>query len=831
MNETDWEPSAALTLERPRPRVTDALMAALSQPLVLLCAAAGYGKTVAGHQLWQAWRGNRAWWTVTAADQQPDCGIGHLIGAARQAWGLAAAEHSGLAALLADMSNAPGGLLVVDDISNWPSPALWGAIGQLAVAMTPACHILLLSRHVPPLPVTLWRSQGRLQWFDHTLLLLTAAEWDAAGYDGGESACRAACGWWGAQEAARLAAATAWNPALAAWLDEAWFGPMPAAQQAVLGCASLLPDISIEELAAVSGETMAQAWSAWSLLEAHPGPLLRQQDRLGLAPAYRLYASQAWRRHDPAAWALAAQRATDYLLQRGDQLRAAQLVAETGLPELQERVLARAGWSLLYGSARELLGRLLLQNAAPAVPTRLLQCAWQIEVDKTPHLAEATLLQLLPQLTGDRLAEAETLLAAMSWQYDDFMQGQRWAGQALTHFSGNLHPAWSLALLAQASACFGLGQLAAAEPLLRRAAAHATRDGLPHLQLDILQRRALLASECGETAVALTLIGEARALAARHGLDTPRALDSSARLAAWLHLQRQDVTAARAALAAARAPDSASDDYWSFPRRLLQALLALTEHDLQGARAEIDWLGQRLSEQFHCHKWQNEAMQAQLWLAARQLDRTALQLLEQTLLQCDWAPGLHRDRRRVLLAAARLLGEGAEDMNELQQLLQRLQDQGARALSHTLALILALHSDDRNALLRCVRQGAAAGQRLDYLWLGNKSVGPLERLLSAPELIHDSGTMHFLRELVQTLLAPALLPATATDSTAEPPAGLTGKEWQILQLIGQQLTNEQIAARLFVSMATVKTHINHLYGKLGIRTRAEAVHRARSLAA
>jgi DNA-binding NarL/FixJ family response regulator len=52
---------------------------------------------------------------------------------------------------------------------------------------------------------------------------------------------------------------------------------------------------------------------------------------------------------------------------------------------------------------------------------------------------------------------------------------------------------------------------------------------------------------------------------------------------------------------------------------------------------------------------------------------------------------------------------------------------------------------------------------------------------------------------------------------------LTGREREVLALIGQGWTNAEIAAALFVSEGTVKTHINHLFTKLSLRDRAAAV--------
>ncbi|GAA1286687.1 response regulator transcription factor [Pseudonocardia aurantiaca] len=72
-------------------------------------------------------------------------------------------------------------------------------------------------------------------------------------------------------------------------------------------------------------------------------------------------------------------------------------------------------------------------------------------------------------------------------------------------------------------------------------------------------------------------------------------------------------------------------------------------------------------------------------------------------------------------------------------------------------------------------------------------------------------------------LAEALVGTTTTTAVAEPPAGLTAREAEVLMLIARGASNADIAESLVIAPATVKTHINNLFAKIGVQTRADAV--------
>ena len=73
------------------------------------------------------------------------------------------------------------------------------------------------------------------------------------------------------------------------------------------------------------------------------------------------------------------------------------------------------------------------------------------------------------------------------------------------------------------------------------------------------------------------------------------------------------------------------------------------------------------------------------------------------------------------------------------------------------------------------------------------------------------------------LVRPHLARLRARWERAPRPAQLTERERDVLELVSQGLTNREVAQRLFISSGTVRTHLEHVYEKLGVRTRAGAV--------
>ncbi len=71
--------------------------------------------------------------------------------------------------------------------------------------------------------------------------------------------------------------------------------------------------------------------------------------------------------------------------------------------------------------------------------------------------------------------------------------------------------------------------------------------------------------------------------------------------------------------------------------------------------------------------------------------------------------------------------------------------------------------------------------------------------------------------------APAATPRASPDALRTRHPALTAREAEVFALIAEGASNPEIATRLFVSVATVKAHVNTIFAKLGVSTRAQAI--------
>lgn len=87
---------------------------------------------------------------------------------------------------------------------------------------------------------------------------------------------------------------------------------------------------------------------------------------------------------------------------------------------------------------------------------------------------------------------------------------------------------------------------------------------------------------------------------------------------------------------------------------------------------------------------------------------------------------------------------------------------------------------------------------------------------------------------VETIVVEKQVPAPAVNGFAFNEKtlndlGLSKRELEVLQLIAEGLSNQEIAARLFVSLNTIKTHSSRIFEKLDVKRRTQAIEKAKRL--
>lgn len=105
---------------------------------------------------------------------------------------------------------------------------------------------------------------------------------------------------------------------------------------------------------------------------------------------------------------------------------------------------------------------------------------------------------------------------------------------------------------------------------------------------------------------------------------------------------------------------------------------------------------------------------------------------------------------------------------------------------------------------------------------------PRERDHVAPLLDDSVGDAHACLMFDLLALLAATTPARSDEPRDDLLEPLTESEARVLRYLPTNLSKQEIADHLYVSVHTVKTHIHHLYTKLDVHTRGEAVERARA---
>jgi DNA-binding NarL/FixJ family response regulator len=137
-------------------------------------------------------------------------------------------------------------------------------------------------------------------------------------------------------------------------------------------------------------------------------------------------------------------------------------------------------------------------------------------------------------------------------------------------------------------------------------------------------------------------------------------------------------------------------------------------------------------------------------------------------------------------------------------------------LPRTRVIVLTTYADD-DSVFAALEAGARG-----YL-TKDATAAEIQRAIQtvyAGEALLDPSVQ---RRLIERALAPSSTPSAAAAPSGAYPDGLTQREAEVLREIAAGLSNREIAERLVISEATVKTHVNNIFSKANLRDRAQAV--------
>jgi LuxR family transcriptional regulator, maltose regulon positive regulatory protein len=769
-----------------RPHLLQMLDRAPSPGVVVVTAPAGFGKTELLRQ-WAAAQGGQVVWVTLAPWANDPVGLA-----------LALTEGSGLTVLGGGPVTVDAVFrqlplpcrVILDDCHMLTDSATLASLGAAVQRLAPGLQVVLCGRQAPRIPLARLRVQGALLRLGPGDLALTAAEVARLVRPDDVAGMLAATGGWPAAVSllARCGTEVAGATAdLDAYLREEVLGHLSAAPRQLLEQSAVLGELNASLCEAVTGlpdaePLLAELAEAGLVLPNGPAegayrlhPLLMRH--LGARVARGRLAPVLHGRAARWYWAQgAAHQAAEHALLSTD----AALVAD--LAETYGRVLWQRGELVTLG--RWLDG--VSEEALRRRPGLGLLKAWVLAHTGRLEAAEARLRLTSTPDDGAR-GEAAAIRARVAAMKGDQAATVRWSRRALA-----LLPSEALNLRGDLSMNIGAAlshrNPRAAAEAFAAAARLGTEAGNARTALFATQHLAGVRQGQGRLREAERMLQDALAFAREQGWsDVPAAGTIHAALA-HLHYEQD-----RLDLALEQADRALTlGERGGEAKIIASALLAQARiFAARGSGAPARDALRRLEQ--GAPYAPTGAWRAQIALRLGDLP-TAVAWAEGAGLGPDDLPSTERlTEYLTFLAVLRATGRAEEGLGLGARLVERARRIGRRgnALKAAVALALLLEAVDRQAEAAVTLRAARAEAKPEG-WV---------RLF-----IDDAPTA-----------APA--PAVAS-SLAEP---LSDREADVLRLLAEGRSNQEIAAKLFITVGTVKTHAHRIYQKLGVRSRTQAI--------
>jgi LuxR family maltose regulon positive regulatory protein len=382
----------------------------------------------------------------------------------------------------------------------------------------------------------------------------------------------------------------------------------------------------------------------------------------------------------------------------------------------------------------------------------------------------------------------------------------------------------AMVLASKGIAALRQGRLAAAEDALKAGAGAAVSAGTAPLLLECIGYLALVACCMGDVAHAETLAMRAVSVADEAAIGAGDRSASAQVALAWVAVERYDIRAAVERVRAAERSDFLLGD--PVPRTLLSLVksrLQVMQGDRSGAVARLERAAAAVVDHYGWLADRIVAEVAQL-KAAAEPDR-AVAMAQAVLERRD------SGEAALAIALARLRSEdGAGAAEAVAATLGRESQLSTRVSGWTLECARLLRegatSRAHEALGKALQLASGARIRRPF----HEAPAAVRQLLvQDPRLAAEHAWVLQIgsRPAVKAVEAP---PGSEREAPVAPPVEtLTEKELEVLGHLSDMLSTEEIAAAMYISVNTVRTHVRNILRKLGVSRRNAAVRLAREL--
>ena len=867
-----------------RPRLIAALSLGQDHRLTLICAPAGFGKTTLVSE-WIAQRAlASAWLTLDEQDNDPVRFWMHLTAAVQRLQAGAGANtisllRSGDSNLLAPAVNAliteltsilETFILVLDDYHFIQNPAVHQGVMRLLDYLPPSIQLVITSRSDPPLALARLRARGELfelragdlaftaeeaAAFLNQVMKLELSEAEVEVLEGRTE------GWIAGLQMAALSLKGHSDPGgfvsdfagshryIFDFLIQEIFQAQPAHIQRFLLSTSILDRLCASLCSALTGdedsqeilETLERENLYLTPLDDHRRwfryhALFADVLRLKLASASQEELAALHNR--ASAWYEVqgfSVEAVHHALEAGSMQRASALIENymEGWRNLGEHAGALSWLERLPVEAVASRPRLAIQYADLLLDSQQMEAArrWLRRAEILSPLAEQGFY-------GELLA----VRASAAYREGKFTEAVELCERALTALPDERRATRARALLILGNASYWSGNPQASRLAYEQAAALARQEEDWHTALNASGNLALVTSLQGDLIEAARAYRSTLEEAAEHQVESIPVTASIYSNLADLAYEWNDLAGFETYhQEAVRRADLGGSPIQRFINQCRWIKYLLARGDISRAEAEID-RAQRFAEKhgvsvsYHsdlnlyrmkCWLYRGELPAVLEWAENSGIEASGeLSLAQETNYLARAEAYLHQDRApeavsllQRLLSAAREVGRGWVQI-ELRARLALALERAGQVDEAQAELLATLKAAEPQGYLRSfLDSGEQLLPLLQRAWRSLATNGPAASRLKA-----------YTARLIEAFTRPGVSPAPASGQPPEPPdlpEPLSERELEILRYIAQGFSNREISERLYISVSTVKTHINNLYAKLSAGNRVQALSLAR----